>query len=234
MNIVSEKKFSIEIVYNGVSRPFQVESEEHVIVLLQKAIAAFGITQNPHLLSLFRQDGNALSESESVGRAGLKAKDVLLFRPNVVKGGVGLLQVASNIVEATFRKLRECGDERFECVVYWTGASEDPVVDGIEHPVHMQSPCGFVVDDAWLTNFWKRLAALRRSVKVQVHTHPGQAFHSTSDDKWPVVSQSGFLSIVIPDFAVGTPSFDRAWVGCLRADGKWEQLDSAMEAICLV
>jgi hypothetical protein len=233
MNIAVEKKFSIEIVYNGVTKPFQVEPEEQVSALLHKAIAAFGITQNPHLLSLFRQDGSVIPENESVERAGLKPKEVLLLRPNAVKGGAGLLHVATNIVAATFRKLRECGDERFECVVYWIGAAEDPVVDGIEHPIHMRLPCCFVVDDAWLTDFWKRLAALRRSVKVQIHTHPGPAFHSTTDDTWPIVSQAGFLSIVIPDFAVGTPSLDRAWVGRLRTDGKWEQLDSAMEVICL-
>ena len=54
MTTMVEKKFFVEIVYNGVTKPLQVQPEEQVTALLQKAIAAFGITQNPHLLSLFR------------------------------------------------------------------------------------------------------------------------------------------------------------------------------------
>lgn len=87
MNVVVEKKFVVEIVYNGVTKPLQVESEEQVTALLQKAIAVFGITQNPHLLSLYRQDGTVVPENESVERAGLKPGEILLLRPNAVKGG---------------------------------------------------------------------------------------------------------------------------------------------------
>jgi hypothetical protein len=52
VTIIVERKFAVEIVYNGVTKSLQVEPEEQVTVLLQKAIAAFGITQQPHLLSL--------------------------------------------------------------------------------------------------------------------------------------------------------------------------------------
>src|SRR6266852_5541161 len=99
----------VEIVYNGVTKPLQVEPEEQVTALLQKAIAVFGITQNPHLLSLFRQDGSVVPENESVERAGLKPGEVLLLRPNVVKGGGEPLRVAGDILPATFSKLRDCG-----------------------------------------------------------------------------------------------------------------------------
>src|SRR5271156_404833 len=109
MNVTVERKFAVEIVYNGVTKPLQVEPEETVLALLQKAIAVFGITQNPHLLSLFRQDGSVVPENESIERAGLKPNEVLLLRPNAVKGGNGLLRLAGDIVRQTFRTLRECG-----------------------------------------------------------------------------------------------------------------------------
>jgi hypothetical protein len=231
MSVTVEKKFVVELVYNGVTKPLQVEPEEQVTALLQKAIAAFGITQQPHLLSLFRQDGSVVPENESIERACIKPGEILLLRPNAVKGGSGLLRLAKDIVSTTFRTLRECGRGECECAAYWTGPAAENLVDGIEHPIHTRSPFGYEVDDNWLTEFWRRLAASKRSVKVQIHTHPGHAFHSAIDDEWPIVSQVGFVSIVIPEFASGEPSLERAWVGYLQEDGKWRRLTSAVEVV---
>lgn len=130
---------------------------------------------------------------------------------------------------ATFATLKDCGRGDCECVVYWTGPATQDVVDGVEHPLHSRSPYGYEVDDAWLTSFSWRLAAAERSVKVQVHTHPGRAFHSPTDDAWPVVSQAGFISLVIPNFAQGEQSLADAWVGRLNADGVWCQLEDPGE-----
>jgi hypothetical protein len=48
-----------------------------------------------------------------------------------------------------------------------------------------------------------------------------------------LVSQARFLSIVIPDFGMGEPSMETAWVGRLKADGEWEQLTSAGKVLIL-
>jgi proteasome lid subunit RPN8/RPN11 len=233
MTTLVEKKFVVDITYNGVTKPLQVEPEERVTTLLQKAIAAFGITQNQHLLSLFRQDGTVVPENETVERAGLKPHEILLLRPNAVKGGTGLIRLTRDVVCRTFRILQDCGRGECECAVYWAGPTEEDLVDRIEHPIHKRSAFGYEIQDNWLTELWKRLAESRRSVKIQLHTHPGEAFHSSTDDRWPIVSQAGFLSIVIPNFATGEPSLDNAWIGRLEADGTWRHLQSAAEAITL-
>jgi len=142
-----------------------------------------------------------------------------------------MVRLAEAILTGTFRTLRECGRGKCECVVYWTGPANGALVDGLEHPIHKRSPFGYEVDDGWLTEFWKRLAASSRSVKVQIHTHPAEGFHSKTDDEWPIVSQPGFLSIVVPDFATGAPSLDTAWTGRLQVDGTWRQLAFASEAV---
>ena len=229
MSVMVEKKFEVEIAYNGLTKSFQVETEERVTALLQRAIATFGITQQPHLLSLYGQDGSVISENESVGAAGIKPHEALLLRQNVVKGGRGVLRLAAGIVAQSIRTLRDCGRGECECVVYWTGPSEDDLVDGVEHPIHERSPFGYQVDDDWLTHLSKQLATSKRSVKSQLHTHPGRAFHSATDDNWPIVSLAGFMSIVIPNFAIGEDVLERAWIGCLQPDGTWRHVSSTTE-----
>lgn len=81
------KKVEIKIVYNGISRSLSVQLHEQVRALLQQAIHLFGITQNAHLLSLFKQDGSELPDHVSIGDAGVQPCDVLALRPGAVKGG---------------------------------------------------------------------------------------------------------------------------------------------------
>lgn len=233
MDVTVEKKFAVDVVYNGVEKQIEVNPEERVSALLQRAIAIFGITQNPHLLSLFRMDGSVVPDDETVERAGIKPHEVLLLRPNAVRAGADLLRVSPEVVAKTFQTLKDCGAGKCECGVFWTGLSESSSVDGVEHPIHDRSPFGYAVNDTWLTEFWKRLAASRMSVKAQIHSHPSEAFHSATDDRWPIVSQPGFLSIVVPDFGIGEANFDRAWVGRLRPDGEWERCPSAAEVLVL-
>lgn len=82
-----EKKFDIIIVYNGVEKTVDVEPDTHVKAVLERAIHLFGITGQPHLLSLFRADGSKVDESLTVVSAGLHKGSVLYLRQDAVKGG---------------------------------------------------------------------------------------------------------------------------------------------------
>lgn len=79
--------FNVEVLYDGVKKPFEVRLTEIVKTLLDKAIAAFGPITNSHLLSLYK-DGKPLPDADTIKQAGVKPCDVLLLRPNEVKGGV--------------------------------------------------------------------------------------------------------------------------------------------------
>lgn len=232
---VGTKQFVVEIVYNGVTKPLTVEPEQQVTAVLSRAIALFNINQNPHRLSLYREDGTLVQERESVEHAGLKANEVLLLRQNTVKGGgLPLLRLTSAILAETFDILRSCGRGRCECVVYWTSPADNDAIDGVKHPTHQRSPYGYRIDDGWLTGFGLQLGRDRRSVKAQVHSHPRRAFHSRTDDDWPIVAQPGFLSVVIPNFASGDMTLERAWIGRLEQDGGWQQLTSATDGFVFV
>ncbi len=134
-------------------------------------------------------------------------------------------RVPEAVLRETFAELRRCGAGRRECQVLWTSAWADPaMVTKVIHPVHHACGDGFELDGGWLTAFWRELVAARAGVRVQVHTHPGRAFHSATDDAWPIVHTPGFLSLVIPRFALGEVGFQGAYLAELGSDGRWREV----------
>ena len=81
------RKFEILVVYNGMTESLSVESHEQVNAVRERAIHVFHITQAPHLLSLFREDGTEVPDNVSVAAAGIKPGELLALRPSAVKGG---------------------------------------------------------------------------------------------------------------------------------------------------
>jgi hypothetical protein len=133
-----------------------------------------------------------------------------------------MMQVMKEVLEHAFEHLRICGVGRAECVVYLTGPVGDPaVIDGVVHPRHTAGPGGYDLDSAAIADLWRNLVASRRSIRVQVHTHPGTAYHSRRDDALALVHTPGFLSLVIPNFALGGVGFDGAFLARRTDDGCW-------------
>ena len=129
------------------------------------------------------------------------------------------------ILASTFDKFRECGSGLHECQIFWIGPWERPLtVSEPVHPRHWSHSSGFDVEGGWLNTFWLELAAKRVGVRVQVHTHPGRAFHSATDDAFPIVHLPGFLSLVIPNFGLGPVTFEGAYLAELTEGGQWRNV----------
>jgi hypothetical protein len=60
-------------------------------------------------------------------------------------------------------------------------------------------------------------------ILAQVHTHPGSAFHSPVDDRYPISNKPGFISIVVPNFGTDPTGVGWAWFVLVGA-GQWRQL----------
>lgn len=132
------------------------------------------------------------------------------------------LRVAPHVLGATFAAFRACGRGRHECIVYWLGPVEvDAFVDEVVHPVHAAALGGYEIDGAWITTFWLDLATRGKTARLQAHTHPGRASHSTTDDDWALVHTPGFMSLVLPRFAMGAVSLDGAHLVKRTTDGGW-------------
>jgi hypothetical protein len=131
-------------------------------------------------------------------------------------------RISAGLLARTFADFRECGRGRCECQVIWTSSWANPaVIREVVHPRHRAHVGGFEVDSAWLNAFWLRLAALKEGIRIQVHTHPGAAYHSSIDDRFPIIHSAGFLSLVIPNFACGVVGFEDAFLTEIQPDGSW-------------
>jgi len=81
------QKFEVQIVYIGVTKALAVEPHQQVTALVEQAALLFGITQNVHMLGLFKEDGSEIAVNQSVAAAGIKPEELLALRPSAVRGG---------------------------------------------------------------------------------------------------------------------------------------------------
>lgn len=136
-----------------------------------------------------------------------------------------MLTLAPGVLGTTFEHLRRCGAGNTECVVVWVASIECPdCIDEVLHPAHVASAVRCDFDPAWIGELWLELARRRRTVRAQVHSHPGSAYHSARDDQFPLIHTPGFISVVIPNFASGPVRLSDAYVTERDNDGGWRRL----------
>ena len=138
--------------------------------------------------------------------------------------------VRQSVVKETWALLREAGEDGFESTVLWVGRVPDPETAEVLIPIRprqvaYRSPEGVSVEvpqDA-LTEL---IASLPDHVHVlvRVHSHPGEAFHSSLDDTNMLISHNGALSIVVPDFGRGAADLLECSVNELRHGEGWREL----------
>jgi hypothetical protein len=140
------------------------------------------------------------------------------------------LKVGEGLLRETFTILRDCGQGRDECVVYWAGpVAQRDVVERVIHPDHVGAPGYYEISQEWLNRIWFDLHAEQIAIRAQVHTHRTIAFHSRLDDQFPLLQTEGFRSLVLPNFAAGSVGLDGAYLAELRAEGVWRELDPRID-----
>lgn len=137
-----------------------------------------------------------------------------------------IYRVPRAVLDQTFATFRMCGRGRHECQALWTSSWQAcEAITNVCHPTHKAHTGGFEVDDHWLSRFWLDLAAAGDGIRVQIHTHPREAFHSATDDQYPVIHTAGFLSLVIPNFGLGPVGFSGAYLTEIMPDGRWRAVE---------
>jgi hypothetical protein len=77
----------VTVIYNGLGREIEFRPRDQVSEIRGRAMAAFGISQNQHLLALWTEGGVELPDDKTAHDAGIQPHDKLLLRPSAVRGG---------------------------------------------------------------------------------------------------------------------------------------------------
>ena len=137
--------------------------------------------------------------------------------------------VPAELCEATDRHLREAGLDGNERFVLWSGVVRDDrllvTTSHCPRQIAYSLAGGLCVrveaDELHRLNVWLYENAER--LAIQVHSHPTEAFHSDTDDTYPMVTTLGGLSLVVPDFARYGVRGPRTALYRLSSEG-WQRL----------
>jgi hypothetical protein len=78
---------------------------------------------------------------------------------------------------------------------------------------------------------WDLAAALgpEETYLARIHSHPAEAFHSSTDDRNPVITFDGAISIVVPYFGLGLRHGLAACAVLRLTNGTWQNLPPGSE-----
>lgn len=145
------------------------------------------------------------------------------------------LHIPHTVLVPTLRFLAQKGRAGHEGFVVWGGRHLDERTLEFTscyvpaQTAHKTADGLLVVVDGEALFKMNRAFYLRGEIAAgQVHTHPTDAYHSSTDDHFPLVTLRGALSLVIPDFARAGMDGLKQWAWYrLRDQGVWETLEDS-------
>lgn len=138
--------------------------------------------------------------------------------------------VPRDVADAVHDHLRRAGKTRREGMGFWAGVVHGTRarVEAGYVPRQMSGNAGDGLavmvpgDELFRMNVWLHEHRLR--LIAQVHSHPTDAYHSETDDDYAVITETGGLSIVVPDFAMQPFHLDRLAVYRYSNAADWVEL----------
>lgn len=142
------------------------------------------------------------------------------------------LRVPRTIVAQSQDMLRAAGQYDLEALVLWAGRwkatsdvfSVELALMPAQRAIRSEEGVAVILDAQSLFEMNVMLNQQGLRLVAQLHTHPGEAYHSETDDRYSVVTARGGLSIVVPNFAAALFSLDSCAVYRLNSRGKWIEL----------
>ncbi|HQS17733.1 hypothetical protein [Reyranella sp.] len=136
------------------------------------------------------------------------------------------------VLQTTIAVLRRGGERGEERVALWlsTAAPRTPAaVIEVYEPDQVAEVDYFRLPPLSMRSLMDHLRPTRRRIVAQIHTHPGQAFHSEVDAEWAIVKHVGALSLVLPRFAATTTPenfLEEVMTYEYSSDGDWQHCPS--------
>jgi hypothetical protein len=147
--------------------------------------------------------------------------------------GVEKFELPRSLLESSLDVLADIGRRQAEGFVVWGGVREGETRFRFEaglvpgQTAHSTEDGLLVtVDGEALHKINVKFNETGLMLAGQIHSHPTNAFHSSTDDQLPLVTVLGGLSVVVPDFARdGLGAYDEfAWYR-LAGYAQWVEID---------
>lgn len=115
---------------------------------------------------------------------------------------IDLILLPFTILKETLKTFKEYGKESLEAFAIWVGQEENSTFKIKEFWIPMQynTMLSYYVPDIDVHNINVELNKKKYSAIAQLHTHPGNAFHSCIDECYSILFLPGSFSIVVPNF----------------------------------
>ncbi|MCA0049445.1 Mov34/MPN/PAD-1 family protein [Mesorhizobium sp. B283B1A] len=146
---------------------------------------------------------------------------------------VSTVDLPRDCVSAVQAHLRSVGQQGHEGMALWVGVQQEQhfavteaVIPAQRHIRTSDGVCVMVpAEELHRLNVWLYRRGL--TLLAQIHSHPGRAYHSTTDDAYAIATTVGCLSLVVPNFA--RDPFDLARVAAYRLDAEanWNEVAPA-------
>lgn len=142
-------------------------------------------------------------------------------------------EIQNDCLNQAYSFLKKAGTKSFEAVALFAGRIENcnafisEVVCPLQESSRSEYGLMYTVDGKELhrINLWLYKNNLK--LIAQIHSHPTEAYHSETDDEFPIVTTLGGLSIVVPYFAKDTLNhLDWAYYRLL-SETHWKELDKS-------
>lgn len=79
-------------------------------------------------------------------------------------------------------------------------------------------------DGRYFGGLWEHCRHVAMDVVADVHTHPGPAFQSPSDQAHPMIARAGHIALVMPNFAMPPLRLDDIGIYRYLGNKTWETL----------
>ena len=142
-------------------------------------------------------------------------------------------RIAASAIRETEEAIRSAGQHGYELFVIWSGRRDGSVFT--VESVHVPDQTSYKFSDGLCVridgselhrlNVW--LYESGQVIGAQVHSHPALAYHSETDDTYPIATLHGSLSIVLPFF--GRDGWEASDIAAyrLKSDG-WLRLTGSL------
>lgn len=147
--------------------------------------------------------------------------------------GISKWIIPKKIVDDTLSIMRERGKDGYEVFTFWIGNKSEHIFEVKELLIPNQNAYKSV-QGAWVDIPGKELEKMNQylytkklQMPIQVHSHPGRAYHSSRDDKKSILIFPGSFSMVVPNFGVDDfKSFEQWAVYKKHNENGWVKLQA--------